>query len=279
MKYTNRASLPDAIVRAVTNDGYSKGDADYSVTQLLKPARIVALEKKHAEELTEDVSDRIWSLLGQAAHTIAERANHQDIAERRLTIKVGEITVSGGMDLYQEKAGTYFDYKVTSVWKVKNGDFEEWTNQINLYSVILRENKIDIKNAYVIAILRDWSKLEARRDPEYPQSQVSMIPIPLWEPEKALSFMKTRIAVHEAAKKILPECTIEEMWAKPDVWAVKMTKAGKAVNGGLYAVEDKAKDHANRIGGFVEYRPGIRTRCEAYCAAAKFCSTFQAVKK
>src|SRR3954463_10849323 len=37
MKLTNRLGLPEPIVAAVANDGYSRGDADISVTSLLKP--------------------------------------------------------------------------------------------------------------------------------------------------------------------------------------------------------------------------------------------------
>ncbi len=38
-KWTNALNLPAPIVAAITNDPYSSGDADISVTSLIAPAR------------------------------------------------------------------------------------------------------------------------------------------------------------------------------------------------------------------------------------------------
>lgn len=69
---TNRLGLPQAIVDAVKNDPYTKGESDISVTQLIQPPyqRKLRLET----EVVEDVLDRIWSLVGQVGHGIVERA-------------------------------------------------------------------------------------------------------------------------------------------------------------------------------------------------------------
>lgn len=278
MKFTNRFGLPSPIVRAVCNDGYSKGDADYSVTQLLKPPRIVALERAHWDEIEEDASDRIWALLGQATHVIAERANEVEVAERRLAIAVDGIIVSGGMDLYLSSTQTLLDYKVTSVWKAKMGIPPEWEQQLNLYAQILRQNGHPVKQLQVLAIFRDWSKLEARRDGTYPQAQSMMFTIPLWESEKALSFLKERIALHEAAKFVLPECTGEDRWAKADVYAVMKEGRKSAVK--LHDSEESASKHVMELGAnhYIQKRHGMNTRCEAYCNVAKFCDLFKRLK-
>src|SRR6202142_1696526 len=88
MKYTNKQNLPQPIVKAVTNDSYNSGDCDISVTSLLKPPQMLALERLHKDDLEEDVSDRIWSLLGQVIHGILERAEETAVAERRLYIDI-----------------------------------------------------------------------------------------------------------------------------------------------------------------------------------------------
>src|SRR5258706_69449 len=67
---TNKHGLPDAIVRAVLNDPYDRGDADFTVTQLLQPPQLARLTQ--ANPIPEDVSDRIWALLGHAVHVILE---------------------------------------------------------------------------------------------------------------------------------------------------------------------------------------------------------------
>lgn len=270
---TNRAELPQAIVDAVLNDTYSKGDADISVTGLLRPPRLAALEEQHRSEIVEDASDRIWSLLGQAVHTILERANRIAVAERRLSIEIEGLKISGGMDVYEE-GGILHDYKVTSVWKVIKGDLEEFTKQLNLYSVILRHHGHKIERLQVIAILRDWSKMEAERDPSYPQSQVVNINIPLWEPARAEAFMRERIILHKQARLSLPECTPEDRWARPDVYAVM--KKGKKRAEKLYSTENEAKAHV----GFdknlsVVFRPGASVRCQSYCPVSKFCKQYQ----
>jgi hypothetical protein len=272
-RFTNRAELPQAIVDAVTNDSYSKGDADISITGLLRPPRLAVLEKKHEHEIVEDISDRIWSLLGQSIHTILERANRTAIAERRLSIEVEGWKVSGGMDVYKED-GTLLDYKVTSVWKLVKGDLDEWIKQLNLYSVMLRHHGHKVEKLQVIAILRDWSKMEAERDPSYPQAQIVNINIPLWEEQRALRFLRERVILHKQARITLPECSPEDRWARPDVWAVM--KHGRKTAVKLYTNENEARAHV----GFdrtlhVVHRPGMSMRCHSYCTVSSFCTQYQ----
>ena len=275
MKLTNRLGLPDAIVQAVRNDTYDRGDADISITGLLHPPRIEVLTKLHEGELEQDVSDRIWSLCGQAMHTVLERANRRGIAEQRLSMRVEGWKVSGGMDLFDE-AGILTDYKFTSVWKVVKGDTEDWVNQLNLYSVLLRHHGHDIKGLQIIALLRDWSKHEAQRDPTYPQAQVVNIEIPLWEPGAAEAFMRYRVIAHQRARLELPECGPKDRWQKDDVWAVMKPGRKSAVR--LYPVEADAVRHvADEKGTFIVKRPGVSTRCELYCGVSKFCTQFKAM--
>lgn len=270
---TNRAGLPQAIVDAVTNDGYSKGDADISVTGLLRPPRLAVLEARHENEIVEDASDRIWSLLGQSIHTILERANRTAVAERRLAIEVEGWKVSGGMDVYEEN-GILLDYKVTSVWKVIKGDLEEWEKQLNLYAVILRHHGHKVEKLQIIAILRDWSKMEAERDLNYPQAQVVNINIPLWPAEKAEKYMRERVILHKQARVLLPHCSPEDRWARPDVWAVM--KNGKKRAEKLYSTEAEARAHVGFDKSlYVIHRPGVSVRCKNYCPVSKFCKQYQ----
>lgn len=270
---TNRASLPQAIVDAVTNDPYSKGEADMSVTGLLRPPRLAVLEERFQHEIVEDVSDRIWSLLGQSIHTILERANRTAIAERRLSIEVEGWKVSGGMDVYEEN-GTLIDYKTTSVWKVISGDLDEWEKQLNLYAVILRHHGYAVNKLQVIALLRDWSKMEAARDLTYPQASVVNINIKLWDPDRAYQFLRERIILHKQARVTLPECSSKDRWARPDVWAVM--KIGRKTAVKLYPTENEARAHVGFDKNlFVIHRQGLSVRCKSYCPVSKFCTQYQ----
>lgn len=275
MKITNRLDLPQAIVDAVKNDVYTKGDADMSVTGLLRPPRIALLEEKYHDEIVVDASESIWSLFGQSMHTTLERANRTAIAERRLSIDIEGWKVSGGMDVYEED-GRLLDYKVTSVWKVIKGDLDEWARQLNLYAVILRHHGHKVERLQVIALLRDWSKPESERDENYPQAQVVNINIPVWGIEEAYEFMRERVVLHQQASlSNLTQCSKEDRWARDDVYAVM--KHGKKRAEKLYSNEEDAKRHV----GFdrtlsVTFRPGMSVRCKSYCRVAKWCDQYQA---
>lgn len=270
MKLTNRLGLPDAIVQALKNDPYDKGNADISVTSLIDSPRKVALAAQYADSLTEDASDRIWSLLGQSIHTILERANRKGVSERRLSIVVEGWKISGGMDLYDE-AGVLSDYKTTSVWAVKNGLKPEWEKQLNVYAHILRANGHEVKGLQIVALLRDWSAPEASRAEYYPQAQVVTMDVPLWSDARAAKYVRERVILHQQARLSLPACTDEEMWTKPTVFAVMERGKKRAVK--LHASEADAQAHAARDKSFyVEKRPGERTRCRTYCQVSKFCA-------
>ena len=123
MKYTNKHNIPIEIIRAVENDSYSKGDSVKSVTGLLQPPQISILSEHHHEELTADISERIWILLGQSVHTILERANEGKegtLTEERMFGEVGGWSISGQTDSIALDEGILKDYKVTSVWNVVN---------------------------------------------------------------------------------------------------------------------------------------------------------------
>ena len=58
MKITNELGLPEPLVDAVRNDGYTKGNADFSVTGLIGPPYQRKLMGEFGEKITEDVSER-----------------------------------------------------------------------------------------------------------------------------------------------------------------------------------------------------------------------------
>lgn len=222
MKYTNKLLLPEALFRAISNDPYSKGDSDFSVTELLKPPRAKALEIKHAEELVEDVSTRIWSLLGQTTHAILERgAAPGDLIEQRFSsIFLGK-TLSGQIDLLSSD-GTLYDYKVVKTYpftvKGGSGQKPEWIAQLNMQLELLRLNGKDAKSLKIVGILRDYDKrcLDTGNHKYfmagYPKSEIALIDIPLWDRDKTKKFINDRIQAHLNARLELPQCTPAETW-------------------------------------------------------------------
>jgi hypothetical protein len=273
MKVTNLSGLPAPLVDAVTNDPYTKGDSDFSVTELLSPPRISVLRKKHEEEIVEDASDRIWSLMGQVVHGILERADVGGVSERRLSIKVGTTIVSGQVDRYLD--GLLQDYKVTTIWKFKNNQVpREFEEQLNCYAEILRQNGYPVNKLEIVGILRDFSKMEAKRYPDSPQKQVLVLNVPLWHEDKAKAFLKGRVKAHLDARNALPECTEHERWTKPTVYAVM--KAGRKTAVKLHDTLQFAQNHAASEPGLsVTTRQGESIRCGNYCSVSQFCTQYQ----
>lgn len=273
MIITNNSGLPQPIVDAVIRDPYSTSGSDISVTRLIQPPRKIALEKRHADELTEDAADRIWALTGQIGHQILERAANVGIIERRFYMPISGWTVSGQCDIMELR--TLLDYKFTSVWTVKDGLKPEWEQQLNLLALLSRYNGFDITEAQIVAIFRDWSVMEAKRDQTYPQKQVMMIRVPLLPQDLAMEFAQQRVSLHQAAQQgNLPECTSEERWEKPTKWAVMKNGMKRAVR--LYDSEQEAIVHAASAKNLsVEHRPGESIRCANYCSAAPFCDQWK----
>lgn len=285
MVITNTTGLPEAIVRAVTNDPYpslSERTWDISVTELISPPQQAALKRRHADDLTEDASDRIWALFGQSIHTILERAEPTAMVESRLQAEIGGWKVSGQVDhLSLMKSGGWCitDYKTTSSWSVLNGAKVEWETQLNVLRVLAEANGYLVSRLRIVALLRDWSKGQAKQGGNYPQSPVVTLEIPIRE--GAVEWIETRVKEHQAARLAvkngndLAPCTPEERWERPTVYAVKKPVRKSAVR--LYAALEDAQAHADREKGhFVETRPGEAVRCAGYCPVAHLCAQRQA---
>lgn len=236
MTLTNLHNLPDPLVRAVTFDSYDQV-GDISVTGLLRPTQMAFLESIHQSEAQEDVADRLWALLGSAAHEVLYRAGQGQMQERRLTMEVNGWTVSGKSDLYDPESGYITDWKVTSVWTVvfEPKGRKDWHEQLNLYRLLLEANGYEVKGLQVCAILRDWSERDRDRSTrgDYPPVPFKLIDLPMWEKPFADKFLENRVNAHQAASEgIYDLCTDEDRW----------------LNKGTY------------------------TRCERYCRVAPFCT-------
>lgn len=278
MIITNEFDLSDGIVNAVRNDPYDAGDCDISCTSLIAPVRLVALRKRYGGVLVEDASDRIWALLGQAIHTILERAGENDnesIVERRLFANVAGWTISGQLDRYDIKRQMLEDYKVTSTWSVIGDPKPEWIAQLNVLAWLARENGLSVKSLRICAILRDWQKKKAEFDHgNYPKHNVQVVDIPMWEDELVKEYITSRVISHQEAENMtdyeLPECTSEEKWEKDTVFAVMKTGRKSAIK--LCSSYEEAEEVMKAKGGtHIDVREGECTRCKYYCPASSYC--------
>ena len=161
-------------------------------------------------------------------------------------------------------------------------DKPEWEQQLNIYAYLVSVNKKQpIKSLQIVGILKDWSKREAERKPDYPQRNVALIDIPLWTFEEQDAFIRGRIEKHGLAEFAmemgdeLPDCTPQEMWEKPPVWAV--IKVGGARAKSLHDTSSMAAIALEEAGqGYeIQERKGDRTRCKDYCLVNKWCKQYQ----
>ena len=115
MKITNTTGLPHIIEEWAAYDNYQRGTAEFTTTELLQPERVLALKRKHRDEIEVDVTDLAWRMSGQAKHVvfqhIAEQNPDRYITEERYTMAVAGTTISGQLDLYDKEEQVLYDYK------------------------------------------------------------------------------------------------------------------------------------------------------------------------
>ena len=288
MKITNKTNLPEIIEEWAAYDNYNRGVAEFTTTELLKPERVLALERKHREEIEVDITDLAWRMSGQAKHIIFQHIAEQNplryIAEQRFTMAVAGTTISGQLDLYDTKEQTLYDYKESKVWKKILGDADEWIQQANINAFLCYNiGNFEVKRLENIVIFKDWSMRMAQRDKDYPQEPIKTWPLPLWDRNLTLQFIQKRVSLHQKALSNgeLPLCSPAERWQRPAKWAVM--KRGRKTAVKLFdsfieaqAFIDEASDGKVLS---IEERKAEDTRCMFYCDVAGFCPHGISVRK
>ena len=284
MNYTNELGLPAPLAAALTKDSYSRGDASYSATGLLRPPRMAALFDDPDNIMFRDVSENLWTLFGTAVHSILEDSKHPDfITEERLYCSVSGVKLSGAIDVQHiQKDGTRIlqDYKTRKAYGVMNNDSDE--KQLNIYAYIAYKNGIEVSGLQIINFVKDWSRHEAERKPDYPPQDIFIQNIPLWPIEQTEAFVMERIAAHEEARAgNLPDCTDEERWLRDDKFAVMKEKRVRAVR--VFDSQEEAetfiaaqKDADKHT---IDHRRGQPIRCEQFCDVADYCDQFATFKQ
>ena len=294
MKLTNKFELPDTFINVINRPTYNKGDAEISVTEILNSPRIVHLKRLHWDDLEQDAADMVWSLFGSAVHEILQHGkDDHHIVEERLNTTFEGWKISGAIDLQEvyEDGIVISDYKVTGAWAVMN-EKDDWHYQLNSYAWFVEKVKnIKVTKLQIIAIVRDWSRRDATTRQGYPKAPIVTIDIPLWSFEEREAYVKRRLNLHNEtffaihAGGSVPECTPEEMWEKPEAFAVMKEGGARArsvheklvdAENALSSAKQKAKKNEQF---FIEHRPGVRTRCEGFCQVAPFCEQFKTYKQ
>lgn len=287
MNITNKHGLPDTLMALATSDNYSKGDADYSVTEIISPARIARLRRKHYTQMTQDVSDMMWQLLGSALHVVAEKGQTEGyITEERLYAEIDGVILSGAIDIQKvtPQGIEITDYKFTSAWSLRQDKFE-WDAQQNIYAYLVRRvKKLPVTKVQICALVRDWSRREAAIKPSYPQSPIVVIDLKMWTNEETEKYIRERLNAHRDSKvsadwnEELPPCDESERWSRDTQYAVKREGRKTAIR--VLDNAEAAEAMAIEEKGYVEVRKGESVRCTGnYCGVNEWCSQYQQSKE
>ena len=271
MRWTNRHNIDPAVAQAVMSDDYELV-GDISVTGLIRPPQIAALEAAYGNQIEQDVSDGLWRLLGQSMHQVLQAGRLAGtIQEQRLTVEVLGWQVSGAFDIYYEQSNTIKDFKVTSVWSYIFGGRSEWQAQVNLYAYLAEQNGIQVDELKIVMLLRDWNKSGLQGNADYPPIPFVEVGISKWPSEFTQRFLEERVTLHQSAREgNYGPCSDEERWAQPETWAVQKVGAKRAWR--VFKNMEDAVTLAGRAKGYtVEHRPGKNVRCAGYCLVARFC--------
>lgn len=297
MKWTNVFGLDAPLVDLITSQLYSLGDADVSVTGLLKPPLIAELERRHGDEIEVDVSEGLWRAFGTMMHRVLESHGHDDaLHEETLIIERDGWRIGMHPDRYHD--GVITDWKVTTKWRIRR-DLDEWRDQLNLYALGLHEHGFHVHALGVRAILRDHHWSDAERLEGMPPIPFHRLSFPFVKRDTLEEFLAARIAVHRAARResdvqqIAP-CTPEERWRKGESYAVRKVGNKNATPGTKHDVSDfpDAEERCAKIAAEktaegattptgkpkknpdafeVIHTPGEDLRCKRYCAARFLC--------
>lgn len=210
--------MPLPLFRAIVaiSTDYDKGDCDFSVTELLKPPQIPAVQRERWEDIEVSASSLIYSIHGSATHTIMERGSSPTArVEERIIADFDGVKVGGKVDYLD---GTELDdWKVIGVYEAKKGLKKEKEQQLNMLAHLLRKSEgLEMTRLGIISpAIRDWRPAESRREKGYPQVQWATWNLPIWESDKAESFILGLLSEHVEARDGTPRpCSPGERWLR-----------------------------------------------------------------
>jgi hypothetical protein len=277
---------------------YDNGGADYSVTEILDPPRIVQLNKRHYHKVKLHVQSQLASFLGTAVHEYAERMleKYCDMkgkqvykCEDRNNWVFADRVVSGSYDIHYIVDKDLYDIKTTKVVKILRGDKSDWIKQQNIYRLLEYKNSgLKFNGLNIIGVFWNWDKWEyfRRKREGYPPAQMVQYELPLWKYSDTEKWVTEKVELlkryEDTPDDDLPLCTHSDMWSEPDKFAVKLAGKPRALTAQCGTEKDAwdwvQNHHYNndtKISDYtVERRMAKRIRCEDWCPINKWCSQF-----
>ena len=238
MIITNKTNVPEFIFRALAKDNYSRGESEYSISDLINPPQVRLLKKLHDKEIEEDVQEKIASFIGTAVHEKIERAalaekilkpgSIFEIQEQRFFTEMFGVIISGQIDCYDSPRNHLYDVKVTKSSKICWGEYTEWEQQLNCYAFLLSLLKYKVDHITICAFIKDWDEKQKLTNVKYPKFELTLIPLRVANLIKVKEYLEKRVQKHIEADTSgkVAECTEKERW-KNNLRCTKYCKAAK----------------------------------------------------
>lgn len=307
-QYTNQLQIPLALAVFLATDDYDHEPGVISATSLMKPVRQIILPKRlNPKDVAVDVSSLVSSRMGSAIHAAIEKAwldpkdalkalgypskvydhilinpspellklNPKAIAvymEQRSYKQVGNYKVSGKFDFVAE--GKVQDFKSTSVYTYLNqSNKDKYILQGSIYRW-LNQDIITEDVMMIHYIFTDWSKAEALRNKDYPQSRVLTQKFTLLSIAETEQYIKRKLEqltqYFEADELELPHCTDQDLWRKPDTY--KYWKDPSKTDGRSTKNFDNKNDAYIRLAE--DGHVGVVKEVKGQVSACKYCPAF-----
>lgn len=287
-----------------------------SVTSLMRPIKqTILVSRIPPAERTEDVADQIARTLGHAIHDSIEKAwekghrkamkklGYPDAIIERIIInptpekllerndwipvymeqrEFKEVVINGvtyiiGGKFDMVADGELYDNKSTSAysWLFGTRD-EDHRDQGSLYRW-LNPTKVYGDHIHINYIFTDWSRMQARSNPKYPQKRVEEKHIPLLSVAETDRYVVERLTLiqryWDAPESEIPECTDKELWRSDPVYKyyADETKISGRSTKNFDNKADAEQFKASKGGkGVVITIPGEPKACN-YCNAFNIC--------
>jgi hypothetical protein len=244
----------------------------------LRQCALILKKTKPDSEVWNKIAD--W-LLKQASKFLSLNEKIR-FAEKTMTIELNGWTVSGTLDRYFIKDKLIRDYKTTTASQMMFPEQKEsWYLQQNIYASMLRNEGYEVEGIEICAIIKDWSKIKAMTQKDYPQAPIVLIPVKIAKHEDVLDYIAKRIEIHQKAEagEQIP-CTKKDRWAKEDTFAVKKKGAKRSIKN--FSSQQLAEAFLNESQGkfkegevIIEYRPSASFRCAHYCPVSSVCPQYK----
>lgn len=277
MIYTNKYNIPEKVCEAIRVQDQTSMSLDQGkirVSDLLNAPYQRQLLIRFHDDLVVDYFDRYNALMGTGFHKVMESiSSHNRLMEEKLEIEVEGMMLKGRPDVYED--GVIEDYKTTKAWALVFNDRKRWEQQLNVYAYLFRRHGFPVTKLQILCAYKDWNPLNVKMSQNYPCSPCHHVDIPLWEAELQRVFVETKVRMHKRSglQRIdeIEECTAEERWASPDVWAVyRSDKHKRAMK--LFDTEMMAKAWASQNGlTRIEKREGEERKCTTFCNVRSIC--------